>query len=354
MKNNLDYYLTQDHAARGLTMAYAIVAGTLVGAGTQLASFSSHESLGLCVSTVAFIQLVRALRCGKGSQRGSRTTIVLPVRRYLLRAAFLSIGIFILAILRIPRIEAAAADRRLREMTSEDPLPFEKVDALINFAIQNRIPIRSDSITAAQVKVLAAAKATSGPTVSPPASTTFARLEAYALYNVADVRLQLSGAIILRAEPATFYAPVFARSMSMLGLSRTESIIDVKFKRTAAMAAAINYNDAAMGSDALVARMTVTGQELALSDAPEFILKQPEAEPHKVVVLGVTVSNLRQTLDRLVWIDVLFDKCLIVYGGGPIHLEAVRFRDCEFSADEVSGEIFDYIGSRKGQPVTLN
>src|SRR5216683_2236469 len=105
MKNNLDYYLTQDHAARGQTMAYAIV---------------------------------------------------LPVRRYLLRAAFLSIGIFILAILRIPRIEAAAADRRLREMTSEDPLPFEKVDALINFAIQNRIPIRSDSITAAQVKVLAA------------------------------------------------------------------------------------------------------------------------------------------------------------------------------------------------------
>jgi hypothetical protein len=352
-KDDLDYYLAQDHAARQRTMVISVITGALAGATAELAKVPAQGAFGICVLTVIVIEFAGALGYGKVAERSRQAAVIFPVRRYLIRAALPAISIFVLAFLGIPNIEAAVVQRRLREMTGEDPLPFEKVDALINLAIQYQIPIPERSIAAAQRRVLAAAKV-SEPTVPTPASATFARLEAYTLFKVTAVRLHLSTAVLLPPETLTIHGPVYAFSSSVLGQSRNVTVIDVAFKRTEAMAAVINYG-LQMQSDALVAHMAATGRTLAPAETPQFIRKLAESEGYKVAALDLRISNLRQTLDELIWIDVVFEHCLIAYAGGAIRLEGVVFLDCEFSASSQAGEkVLEYIRSYEGSPVTLN
>jgi len=353
MKDNLDYYLTQDQVARQRTMVFSVVAGALAGAIAESAKAPGDAALGVCLLVVAVIELAGAFSYGRVRKDNRRTAMVLPIRRYIVRAAVPAIGILVLSLLRIPNIEAAVVNRRLREITGEDPFPFEKVDELVNFAIQNRIPIPEKSIAAAQQRVLAAAGPSQSPFVPSPASKTFARLEAYTLYNVTDVRLHLSGAVLLQDRVFQFYAPVYEGSISVVGESRTTSIIDVKFQRTEEMAAAL-YFAPGMQSDALVARLGATGR-VAPAEAPEFIRKAQQTSAYNVVALELNISNLRQTLDGFIWIDVVFDRCLIAYQGGAIHLQRVSFLNCEFSASDQEGEkLMDYIKSSGSAPVTFN
>jgi hypothetical protein len=353
MKEDLDYYLTQDHVARQRTMVFSVVAGALAGAIAESAKAPGDAALGVCLLVVAVIELAGAFSYGRVRKDNRRAAMVLPIRRYLLRAAVPAIGILVLSLLRIPNIEAAVVNRRLREITGEDPFPFEKVDELVNFAIQNRIPIPEKSIAAAQQRVLAAAGPAQSPFVPSPASKTFSRLQAYTLYNVADVRLHLSGAILLPSRVFQFYAPVFESSISVVGESRSTSIIDVRFRRTADMAAALDFAPG-MQSDALVARLGATGKGLAPAETPEFIRRAQETSAYNVVALELNISNLHQTLDGFIWIDVAFDRCLIAYRGGAIHLQGVRFLNCEFSASDHEGEkLMDYIKSSGSAPVTF-
>ncbi len=334
-------------------MVFSVVAGALAGAIAQLAKATGDAALGVCLLVVAVIELAGAFSYGRVRKDNRQATAVLPMRRYLMRAAVPAIGIFVLGLVRIPNIEGAVVNRRLREMTGEDPFPFEKVDELVNFAILNRIPIPEKSITAAQHRALASARPTQSPFVPSPASSTFARLEAYKLYKVTDVRLHLSAAILLPDRVLQLHAPVFERSTSVLGESRSTSIVDVKFKRTEMMPAALNFTPG-MQFDALVARLGARGEGLSPVDTPQFIRRAPETSAFNVVALELNISMLRQTLDGFIWIDVVFDRCLIAYQGGAIHLQGVSFLNCEFSASDQDGEkLIDYIKSSGSAPVTF-
>jgi hypothetical protein len=361
MKDDLDYYLTQDHAARQRTMLFSVFAGAVAGATAQLVGVSTNRAFEICVVIVAAFELGRALGYQRASQeKRTRTAVVLPLRRYAIRVAFSAFVVFILALLRIPHIEAAVIDRKLRKMTEEDPFPFEKVDALINLAIQNSIRIPEKSIAAAKRQALRAAVLNTKVPSASPASATLAHLEAYTLYDVAALRLRLSIVIFLPARTYVIYGPIHSPSSSNLGESRDGVILDVEFKSTDVvfkhtneMPAVMSYPE--MRSDALIARMTARGQSLAaVADAPEFVRKAPGDESYKLAVLDLTISNLRQTVDGLIWIDVLFDHCLITYQGGPIQLERVIFRDCNLSASTQAGaKVLDYIRSQGDKPVTL-
>ncbi len=53
-------------------------------------------------------------------------------------------------------------------------------------------------------------------------------------------------------------------------------------------------------------------------------------DPSGLVFLHVIVKTFSQRLDRITWIDVRFEKCLIEYDGGPLILVDVLFVDCTF------------------------
>lgn len=361
MKDDLDYYLTQDHAARQRTMLFSVFAGAVAGATAQLAGVSTSGSFEMCILAVAAIEVGRALSYRTASQgKRPRTAVVLPLRRYAVRGAFSAFVVFILALLKIPHIEAAVIDRKLREMTEEDPLPFEKVDALIKLAIQNSIPIPEKSIAAAKHQALRAAVSNTKEPSTSPASVTLAHLEAYTLYEVAAVSLRLAIVVFLPAKTYVIHGPIYSKySNSSLGESRDGVVLqiefkstDVFFKHTNELPVVFNYPD--MGSDVLIARMTARGQSLDLADAPEFVRKAAVDKSYKLAVLDLNISGLRQTLDGLIWTDVLFDRCFITYQGGPIYLDRVTFRDCDFSAStEASTKVLDYVKSQRGRPVTL-
>jgi hypothetical protein len=354
------YYLTQDSSARQRTLLFSVFAGIVSGAVAQLAGISTSVAVGICVLAVAAVEIGAALGYARSRHLTDRDAVVLPIRRYVIRVALSSTGIFILALLRAPRIEAGFVDRRLREMTGEDPIPFDKVDALVSLAIQNDIPIPKKSIAAAKLLALrAAAKASFNATLpsTSSASDTLAHLEAYTVYDAAAVSLRLSSAVFLPAKTYVLYGPIYGRSNSQLGESRDGTLLDVEFKstdvpfkQTKPTPAVLNYWPS-IWSDALIARQTATGQNLPLSDAPEFVRKAPENRSYKLVILDVTILSLRQTLDELTWVDVLFDRCSITYNDGALQLDRVTFRDCEFSVSDE--RVLNYIRSQQGSPVTI-
>jgi len=368
---NLDYYLTCDHVARRNTTLISIVAGSCVGTLLEASGATFKIAAISCILVIAAVEMTRARLYTKPFEKKSRALdLSSPTRRSLLLVPVAAALFVFFALIPTPRIEAAVLERRLRELTGEDPLPFEKMDALINLAIQNNIPISEKTIAAAKHQVLrVAAKESSHGNVTSPdaapnaASATLGNLESYTVHEVAAVSLRLSNVVVLAAGAYALHAPVnVKRSSSQVGESREGVVLDVEFSinvppfnQMKTIPAVIRYLSPKMESDVLIARQTATGRSLTLSDAPEFVHNAAENQSHSLVVLQVTISSLRQTLDSLIWIDVLFDRCFITYQGGTIQLDGVTFLACEFSppSSEAEAKVLDYIKSQEGKPVTL-
>ena len=369
---NLDYYLTCDHVARRNTTLISIVAGICVGTLLEASGATFKVAAISCILVIAAVEMARARLYTKPFEEESRALdLSSPTRRSFLLVPVSAALFIFFALIPTPRIEAAVLERRLRKLTGEVPLPFEKVDALINLAIQNNIHISEKTIAAAKHQVLrVAAKESSYGNVTLPnaapnaASATLGNLEAYTVHEVAAVSLRLSGVVLLAASTYVLHGPIYApSSVSQVGESREGVVLDVEFQptdvpfnRMKTIPAVINYLPPKMESDALIARQTAIGRSVTLSDAPEFVHNAAEDQSHKLVVLQVTISSLRQTLDGLIWIGVVFDHCFITYQGGPIQLDGVTFRACEFSppSSQAESKALDYIKSQEGNPVTLN
>lgn len=85
---------------------------------------------------------------------------------------------------------------------------------------------------------------------------------------------------------------------------------------------------------------------------PNFI--QRDNSSSKLAVFEVTVSNLKQALDGIIWAEVIFDHCEITYNGAPILLKNVSFKDCHFSAGNVLAQsVIETIRSYGDHPITL-
>jgi hypothetical protein len=343
-------------------MLLSVAAGTAVGMLLEGLGAPLEVSVGLCGLAVGTIEIMRAWRYAQPLERRRPVAAVeLPskLRRSLIRELVPAALLLLMAAFTpIPNIEAAVIGRRLRRLTDETSPPFDKIKALLESALQNDIPISVRSIDAAQYKVLrVAAQDTSSPSqpVTTQATNTFAQLEAYRLYSVAGMRMQIYVSILMPAAPFICYAPIYAHFASMLGSSRTASVFDVRFNRTEISAAALNYTyDPRVSDDILVANMTATGQSLALAEAPEFIRKAEGDDSRKVAISNVTISNLNQTLDGYLWVEVEFDNCVVTYRGGPIYLDRVLFRNCEFSVpNQADANVAENIKAQGTNAVTL-
>ncbi|HEY6765854.1 MAG TPA: hypothetical protein VI386_13875 [Candidatus Sulfotelmatobacter sp.] len=357
MRRDLDHYLTLDHAARQRTMVISVMAGAFVGTIAELYGASHKHAFMICFFMVAFIEFVAwPLGYTKISPVASGSE-GLPIRRYVIRAALSSAAILFLALLRIPNIEAAYLGRKLLEMTNKDIPQPEKINALLDSAIENGIPIRDSGIEAAKRQMLRIATAANSKPGAPsrsPAADTVGHLEAYTLYEAAGVRLRLSSSVLFfPASVLSLDAPVFAQDLSSIGADPNATIINVRFKCTREMAAALNYGPN-MQSDALIGRLTATGRNVTFPDAPEFVRKLPLSAPHAVAVVEITISDLRQTLDGIIWVNVVFERCSIAYQGGSLHIDRVIFRNCEFFASDNAGkQVLNALSLQDGRRVTL-
>ena len=48
----------------------------------------------------------------------------------------------------------------------------------------------------------------------------------------------------------------------------------------------------------------------------------------RVLVQDAILKNVPQRVDHIVWNNVLFDKVFLRYGGGPIRMQNVTFKNC--------------------------
>ena len=60
------------------------------------------------------------------------------------------------------------------------------------------------------------------------------------------------------------------------------------------------------------------------------MLEPPYNLKNNIIVSRSYLSNGEQVLDGIHWYDVVFENVHIVYSGGPVELQNVRFINCTF------------------------
>jgi hypothetical protein len=61
-----------------------------------------------------------------------------------------------------------------------------------------------------------------------------------------------------------------------------------------------------------------------------------------VVAFRVTIEGLTQEIGGITWIEVTFKHCVIIYDGGPVYMDKVKFIDCEFRISPQYRKLLDY------------
>lgn len=348
---DLDYYLTEDHAARTRTMLISIAAG--VGCAGLAATV-----WGLPDKTVAFIcgavtigtEITRALTyTRKYTSNYSESPLLL--RRYLIRLA-VSLPVF----LAVPALQAGFVDRKLLKAIQEGP-PYNKAKRLLIFGLRNGIAVHITTLDITQ-ETVSQAYMSLPEKEREEAGATLAQILVYELYVKTNVRLAVGiGVVFIPGDQSgggTFRIENSVRSpyVAMVGQDKNHAGLEVDFDNTPKTPAVLIYSNTVGGGphpDAILADLSVKRPlERNLANAPAFVLT--EASHQKVAIMDVVVSNLSQALDTIIWVDVTFDRCRISYDGGPLLLKNVIFNDCEFE----SSPVLDKIRSHGGNPVTLD
>jgi hypothetical protein len=350
---NLDYYLTEDHAARRKTTLICVVVGAVLGLVVKGLSLSLNTTTIACVLAAGAVEFGRALTYKRESRKVQRTKPVLSRRRYVIQGAFSAAMFAILSFLRIPRAEAAIIERQLGNAANQDPPEYDKVNNLIDFAIQNSVPLNPAIVDATRKQVVRFLPASLG---SGEVSRTLARLDGYALYAFAKLTLNIRLPVV--AAPVgelPIHGPVYGRAgVSLTGADRNATKLIADFIHSPRTPGVLLYGGSDMKADALVTHMTVTWSGSNLADAPFFLIRLPEDRIHRVVVFDVTVIDMRQTLDGIIWVGVLFDRCRITYSGGTLQMQDVIFRECEFVAEnEHAAQVIEFFREQGQNAITL-
>lgn len=256
--------------------------------------------------------------------------------------------------LRLPHVEAAVVERKLIEATAGPP-PYDKANELIRSAIHHNVSVSLKSIEVAKRQVARNLTAESVPRQEEDsANSTFAQLDAYAIYRMTGVKLSiplprvvvLSGIYAINETIDVNWGP-------LIGLDRARSgIRAVDFKKT--KGSAIFSYEGQGERDAYVAHMTVSSTTSGNPVVPPPAFIHRDNSSSKLAVFDVTVSDLWQALDGIIWVDVAFDRCHIAYGGGPVLMKEVTFNDCEFASENnAASAVLEQIRLQSPKPITL-
>lgn len=352
--SDLDYYLTQDHAARRKTTFIVMVSGMVIGTILQAIGSSFRLTALVTLGTVGIVEIGRALTYERVAREIPTSTPAIPLRRTLLLNALYAVVMLVLGLLRIPRAEARIVERRI-EQASVGPPPFDNLDKLVQAAIQDDISINLGVLHAAQSRVLAARAGALSPQTKHSVSVSLSQLLGYEVYIRSGVKLRVPN-VAVAALPYgyRFRAPVFPHPGQMLaGASREDTaiIVDLEDQQQLPETYRAAFVFKQMTTDSILANFTATNQTPAPFSDPALVLKYA---PQKVVVLDVTAKGIRQPLDGIVWVSTNFENSTIVYAGGELRLQDVTFRDCQFVAKgESAAGTMDYLRSQGTNPVTL-
>lgn len=347
---SLDYYLNEDHAARRRTTLLAVAVGAATLIICRLLGFTTNLSVVLTALATGTVEVGRAASYKPLSTRARRTRPAsITTRRYVLRAIGSAAGLLLASMLRVPRIEAAILERRILKATSGSS-SYDKAARLISYAYENDIPISKSVVDTAKRRL------TQAYSVAPQNSsigTSLSQLIAYEVYRRTGLKLTLpANGVIAGPSPLKLWAGISVPPWGavFVGEGIASTTLEVLFDyspdmKPAVMSLAQQQNDSAFTNFSVVRKGD-------LITAPAFVLLDEGART--VVVLDVAVLNLSQTLDDVVWDNVTFDHCRVGYRGGRVHLGSVRFKNCEFIAENDKGrDLLNQLQTFGEQPVTL-
>jgi hypothetical protein len=361
--SNLDYYLLEDHAARRRTTLVGAAVGAALGIVLQGLGLSLNVTALVCFAAAGVVEITGVITYRQVIRKARTPAPVMSFRRELLQGALSAAAILILALLRIPRLEAAIWERKLIQATAGLP-PYDKANEIVQSAIESDVAIGLKSVDTARLQIFPHLTAANPPVGPPPAVTlspaqekgsanfTSVQLDVYTIYRLTGVKLNpllraliLSGIYSVDATLHVNWGPI-------IGLSRAHSgLREVDFKNT--YGNSVFQYEGGEDRDAYVAHLTAASVRSGSPVTPPAFIQRDNSSS-RLAVFDVSLSDLAQTLDDIIWADVTFDRCYITYRGGPLQIKDVTFRNCDFIADNESAQaVLEQIKLQGEKPVTI-
>jgi hypothetical protein len=353
----LDFYFGSDHHARAVTtmvsMAIAIIVVFVcfhIGIGiTGTAVLAAMSIVG-----VLFIRLATyrpPVPNRKLTKQSHQTSLIpgvpLPSRRLI----FAEVPAFLLTLwgyLLMPReSEADVVDNRLKHLVQagreEDAERFAKA------ASHAGIPLKPD-----------AARFTGTQRYTGPASLPIGDDEAPS-QQLSPVQLE-TGDVIYIWNPVMMVHPGSGAYLITTTINLEWGSI-IGEGPVDACRFLFAGNEEALKAQAPLFRVTrgmladVLLYNLSFSGIPRnpLFLLDVEQGASRIAVVNVHVADLSQVLDKVIWINVRFERCAIVCGGSGFKLRNVTFVECQFSFDPaVPDELRDRLSNAQERPVDAN
>src|SRR5579864_404943 len=142
---DVDFYLTYAHSSRHRAMYISVLVGASAGATAEIAGASLEHAVIACVVGSAISEVLAATLYAKPSHKEERAIVASPQRRALIPALVAAAVMFVLSLLKIPRLEAAAIERKLIQAT-EGPPPYHKANAIIRTVLDNNIRLSAKGL----------------------------------------------------------------------------------------------------------------------------------------------------------------------------------------------------------------
>jgi hypothetical protein len=292
---NIDIYLTQAHSARWNTTFIAIAVGASAGAFIEWLGGNFNYAFIACVIATGAVEILRAFLYTEPARKEQRTRAAFPIRRHLVWSAVSSVTLLAIQELAIPRREAYAFEQRLQGASSDpaNPSSIDKAKLTLIRATAAQAPISSSIVEGTGKKFI---DASANSPEAWGAVLEFVKYKSYANNS------GYTGASLFSLRPVQGFWTNYTWS-SIAG--QAPPTFFIRGRVPEAMAARYNR----IGQDKN-AGQTLGNEVLA--------------------AVGGT-----EVLDGMEFRNVIFRGVHIVYFGGPVIMENVRFMNCNFEMKAV-------------------
>jgi len=256
------------------------------------------------------------------------------------------------AALRLPRMQASIIEKQLDRATKGTP-PYKEADRIIEFAAQNKIPVRAKSIEIAKRRVTAKYDSVPAP-IQNSVKFTLAQLISLEAISATGEAFNVSFAVFLKAGQYKIFAPIVIsdpQSVAITGEGSGQTVLDIEFDLKFLANAVYQARQAA--GDLIIAHLSAIRQGAGVP--PAFLIADAQLVKMplvRIAALDVVLSRLTQKLDGILWVDVTFDRCEINYDGGSLFLQSVKFIECAFVGGNAQAQTLLMMFENSPSPVT--
>lgn len=157
--NNLDYYLTDDHAARSRTTLFSVLTAGAAAFITAQFDASLRAVAIVCIIVVTGVEVGRAWFYVQPASRGGARSSSHYERLSLVFAALFLLAIGLSILFPTSRIEAAVTERTLRQNAANptDPENIKETEVVLSRAEKANLRLKPDVVEKAAAKFLEAA-----------------------------------------------------------------------------------------------------------------------------------------------------------------------------------------------------